>query len=503
MMKNVDKNCSSLNPCSDRPSSISDLMKPLDEMTDDILDEAIHCVDDIYCSFMNEKSTDISLFRILESIGKISPGFTYAFSRDEDDRLTGVVWMTSVMRSNFERYSQFICIDAMKKKTNVSLFPYMSITVLDEMNKVQVCCEALVMQERKEAYTFMIRLALSMAPKVDPDRIKNVFGDKFITRSLLNESRLEGSRILYDHFHLDLNFQEELPPHIYHESKGLLRSILNSYSEECFDKLIVSLIDLNKGNVKVIKLANKLRSERLMFARYVIEASPGTYGRLGDSISESNHSSVSAHVGDKCLGELESIHVRLMDRHKHVCLRTNREVSRAYHQSRIIEDNLSKKKTKQDLLLTAKTLTLSSYNEYASVTVIRSQQYCKEETKDGTTVVFSPLGNNRYHFKNKTSRCTCHSSVALEKQCVHERCFLGHFQPNYFSLKYHRRESITRSTYIGEYKNPTCPSSIDVTSQCIEIDKIGCLDDELDVDVDNPDTNVFYKTTLNLPGVKK
>ena len=91
--------------------------------------------------------------------------------------------------------------------------------------------------------------------------------------------------------------------------------------------------------------------------------------------------------------------------------------------------------------------------------------------------------------------------MALEKQCVHERCFLGHFQPNYFSLKYHRRESITRSTYIGEYKNPSCFSSIDVTSQCIEIDKIGCLDEELEVDSNISDIIFFYMTTQKLPGV--
>ena len=49
--------------------------------------------------------------------------------------------MTLVMKSNFEKYSQYICVDAMKRKMNDILFSYMAVMVIDDMNKVQVCCE--------------------------------------------------------------------------------------------------------------------------------------------------------------------------------------------------------------------------------------------------------------------------------------------------------------------------------------------------------------------------
>ena len=74
--------------------------------------------------------------------------------------------MTSVMRSNFEIYSQYISVDAIKSKTNDNLFPYMAIVVTEDMNKVQVCCETLIFSERHEAYNFMINSTFEMAPKV-------------------------------------------------------------------------------------------------------------------------------------------------------------------------------------------------------------------------------------------------------------------------------------------------------------------------------------------------
>ena len=78
--------------------------------------------------------------------------------------VTGVVWMTSVMRSNFEKKSQFICLDSMMKKTNKHLMPYMSVVIIDDLGNVQVCCEALMIGETFDAYMFMLNACFRMAP---------------------------------------------------------------------------------------------------------------------------------------------------------------------------------------------------------------------------------------------------------------------------------------------------------------------------------------------------
>ena len=80
--------------------------------------------------------------------------------------------MTSVIQLNFERFSQFMCLDAMTNKTNVGLFPDMSIIVLGEMNKVSVRCEALVMHERIKLCIFVVKSSFEMAPHVHHHGIK-------------------------------------------------------------------------------------------------------------------------------------------------------------------------------------------------------------------------------------------------------------------------------------------------------------------------------------------
>ena len=116
----------------------------MDNQTDYIMDETVHIVDELFTEYLNDETCNMKLFGILETLGKKSSGFTYALCNDGDGKLSGFVWMTSVMRSNFEKFSQYISVDAMKRKTNENLFPYMAIVVTDDMNKVQVCCEALI-----------------------------------------------------------------------------------------------------------------------------------------------------------------------------------------------------------------------------------------------------------------------------------------------------------------------------------------------------------------------
>ena len=83
----------------------TDLMKSMDNKTDDIMDETVHIVDEVFTEYLNDETCNMKLFGILETLGNKSSGFTYALCNDGDGKLSGFVWMTSVMRSNFEKYS--------------------------------------------------------------------------------------------------------------------------------------------------------------------------------------------------------------------------------------------------------------------------------------------------------------------------------------------------------------------------------------------------------------
>ena len=72
--------------------------------------------------------------------------------------------MTSVMRSNFKQYSQYVTLGTMKKESNTNLMPYISVVVLDGMNMVQVRCEALMISKTSEVYEIMLEACFKMAP---------------------------------------------------------------------------------------------------------------------------------------------------------------------------------------------------------------------------------------------------------------------------------------------------------------------------------------------------
>ena len=73
----------------------------------------------------------------------------------------------------------------------------------------------------------------------------------------------------------------------------------------------------------ILDLASELIKKKKHIALCFINSTKGTFSKVGDSIAESNHASVCAHLGNYVAGNLEVIFLKLMDRHKHLSLRTN------------------------------------------------------------------------------------------------------------------------------------------------------------------------------------
>ena len=62
------------------------------------------------------KKEDITFKRqyTLYSLAKIDPSFAYNITNDSDNNVTGVVWMKSYIRENFQIFGNNISIDVMK-----------------------------------------------------------------------------------------------------------------------------------------------------------------------------------------------------------------------------------------------------------------------------------------------------------------------------------------------------------------------------------------------------
>ena len=159
-----------------QPDIAKELFAPLDEITDDMRDPVTECAREVYFSYLNDESCSFKLFKYFDDLSKMGSGFTYNYCTDSEDNLTGICWMTAHMISHFELYHSCIFLDAMRRKTNVHLWPYMSIVVVNEIGEAHPVIEAIVMSEIDEAYKFLVQSALSMAPNVNSDNIRVVFG---------------------------------------------------------------------------------------------------------------------------------------------------------------------------------------------------------------------------------------------------------------------------------------------------------------------------------------
>jgi len=102
-------------------------------------------------SLKNEDDTWI-VKKLMHSLKTSDDGFDYRISTDIKGRPSGVVWVTSTMRFNYEQYVFCLFLDSMKRELNDLKWPYISVVVIDSYQKVRCACEAIVSSERIEAY---------------------------------------------------------------------------------------------------------------------------------------------------------------------------------------------------------------------------------------------------------------------------------------------------------------------------------------------------------------
>ena len=80
----------------------------------DILPFVITELSRICIASMNQEETIFNSQYILQSLATIDPSNTYNIPYDSDNHVTGILWITSYMRENVERFSNDLSIDVMK-----------------------------------------------------------------------------------------------------------------------------------------------------------------------------------------------------------------------------------------------------------------------------------------------------------------------------------------------------------------------------------------------------
>ena len=405
MKKKIEANLP-LHPLDCNPQLMEDLIKPLDDQSEDILDIASISATEIYYHYLNNTENSYKLFSYLEGLSKEDKGFTYSLSSNSENKLTGFVWMTSVMRSKFEKYHKVLFLDAVRRQTNVYLWPYMSVVIVNDLGEAQPIIEGIMMAEREESYKFMIKCALEMSPNVYPKNIKVVFGDEFFTQDMMKSFGLLNAKLFHDHWHLKLNQEKSLGIFLYDRAKENLTNMMLSSSEEMFDKYMGLLIIEFAASPKVINLVNEMSANRHMFAAYIIDSTEASFYRRGSSPSEQNHSSIVNFAGKKFSGELEEILLMLLKRHSFKCVKTNDLLERLSDELRIAIHKIKQTSANTLLLSPMKHLNPDGMKLYNKI-MRDVSGYMYDELHDGTCYVYhSQYPSKKRYFVNKMSRCT-------------------------------------------------------------------------------------------------
>ena len=177
-----------------------------------IYDQALQASDNIFRGILNHCHGNNKVLNFLYQLSMHDKGFTYKIFFNSNNQISGFMWMTSSMRSNFERFGSFLCIDAMKRAFNIYLWPYIAPTVVTEFNNVMVVCECLVAGETKEAYIAILKGLSEMAPGRTKDEVKAIYADEFVTLDTLRKAGYLNTRLFFDHVHYQKKFSKKYRP---------------------------------------------------------------------------------------------------------------------------------------------------------------------------------------------------------------------------------------------------------------------------------------------------
>ena len=151
-------------------------------MFTDILSFAISDRSDTFIEVMNQDEISFKSQFILESLVKKDPGLTFNLAHDSDNKVTGIVWMLSYMRDNFERFDEYTSIDGIHLFIcNAKGFYYIAPVIKNEVGKINIVCEGFFISETHDASTFVLDSLFKMCTHGGGEDFHAVFSDEFMT----------------------------------------------------------------------------------------------------------------------------------------------------------------------------------------------------------------------------------------------------------------------------------------------------------------------------------
>ena len=156
------------------------------------------------------------------------------------------------MRDNFERFGGYISMDAMMRPINDMKWPYVSISMFNELNSVCVACEGIICGERVEAYNAMVQFVLDNTNKRSRHDIHIVAANGILNQEkVTNTLGLPNAVYMADVYHLlDSVLPKQFGSKCFNLIQSNVRKMIFAKTKERFDEHYKQATDLLENREK-------------------------------------------------------------------------------------------------------------------------------------------------------------------------------------------------------------------------------------------------------------
>ncbi|MEO0628778.1 MAG: hypothetical protein AAFY91_17415, partial [Bacteroidota bacterium] len=222
------------------------LPEGLDGSTDDFLTGAEREVRDLLRDTLQNSSDGWLTIEFLETLKQKDDSFDFRVAHNKSSHApVGLIWQTGHMRAALEDFSQVIFLDVMKKKVNKLSWPYLGPCGIDSEKKVCVFAEAIIIQERQEAYEWVVRSMFEMAPQASIEKVSCFFSDYFLPSNFPQTVGATNATHFYDAWHLLKSvFPSNCPPSMRRELSPLLQQLVYADTKTEYDSILQNLLSV-------------------------------------------------------------------------------------------------------------------------------------------------------------------------------------------------------------------------------------------------------------------
>ena len=104
---------------------------------------------------------------------------------DSDGGINGVVWQTTMMWYNFERFGSCECLDVMKRGINKLLWPCTAIGMRNGMDQAYVSGEGIFCDERELAHLCVVQFLLMNTLARPEHKVYSVSSDGYFNQAII------------------------------------------------------------------------------------------------------------------------------------------------------------------------------------------------------------------------------------------------------------------------------------------------------------------------------